>query len=89
MDLARRNFREPDPRSIPLQIRCLDEYRDLEIRRCTLCDSTQYRAKHLFGHVGDGNLHVNILKPDSMDKDTFLDTVTATIRSSSGDQRFL
>ena len=31
-------------------------------------------AVYLFGHIGDGNLHVNILKPDSMDKDTFLET---------------
>jgi FAD/FMN-containing dehydrogenase len=26
----------------------------------------------LFGHIGDGNLHVNILKPDAMDKAAFL-----------------
>jgi FAD/FMN-containing dehydrogenase len=26
----------------------------------------------LFGHIGDGNLHVNILKPDLMDPATFL-----------------
>ncbi len=26
----------------------------------------------LFGHVGDGNLHVNVMKPDAMDKATFL-----------------
>ena len=25
----------------------------------------------LFGHIGDGNLHVNIMKPDAMDKGTF------------------
>jgi FAD/FMN-containing dehydrogenase len=24
-----------------------------------------------FGHIGDGNLHLNILKPDTMDKDEF------------------
>ncbi|SFA89820.1 FAD-binding oxidoreductase [Azotobacter beijerinckii] len=24
-----------------------------------------------FGHIGDGNLHLNILKPDAMDKDAF------------------
>lgn len=26
----------------------------------------------LFGHIGDGNLHVNIMKPDNMDKAAFL-----------------
>ncbi len=25
----------------------------------------------LFGHIGDGNLHVNVMKPDGMDKDEF------------------
>lgn len=25
-----------------------------------------------FGHIGDGNLHINILKPDSMDTDIFI-----------------
>ena len=24
-----------------------------------------------FGHIGDGNVHLNILKPDDLDKDTF------------------
>jgi FAD/FMN-containing dehydrogenase len=24
-----------------------------------------------YGHIGDGNLHLNILKPEDMDKDTF------------------
>ncbi len=26
----------------------------------------------LFGHIGDGNLHVNVMKPDALDKETFL-----------------
>ena len=26
----------------------------------------------LFGHIGDGNLHVNVMKPDAMAKDDFL-----------------
>jgi FAD/FMN-containing dehydrogenase len=26
----------------------------------------------LFGHIGDGNLHVNVMKPDDMDKQEFL-----------------
>lgn len=39
---------------------------------------TVFRTKYpdfeicLFGHVGDGNLHVNVMKPDSMSKDEFL-----------------
>lgn len=27
-----------------------------------------------FGHIGDGNLHLNILKPNSMDKEQFIQT---------------
>ena len=26
----------------------------------------------LFGHIGDGNLHINVMKPDALDKPTFL-----------------
>jgi FAD/FMN-containing dehydrogenase len=26
----------------------------------------------LFGHIGDGNLHVNLMKPDAMEKPEFL-----------------
>jgi len=33
----------------------------------------------LFGHIGDGNLHVNVMKPDAMDKAEFLR------RTSEGD----
>ncbi|MFK7992164.1 MAG: FAD-binding oxidoreductase [Sandaracinaceae bacterium] len=29
----------------------------------------------LFGHIGDGNLHVNVMKPDAMDHAAFLDQV--------------
>lgn len=29
----------------------------------------------LFGHVGDGNVHVNVAKPDSWDKKTFLSRI--------------
>jgi FAD/FMN-containing dehydrogenase len=28
----------------------------------------------LFGHIGDGNLHVNVMKPDALDKDAFFAT---------------
>ena len=37
------------------------------------------RASCLFGHIGDGNLHVNVMKPDAMDKSEFLR------RTSEGD----
>lgn len=46
---------------------------------------------YLFGHVGDGNLHVNIMKPEAMDKADFLERVYETdtvlfemIRSHAG-----
>ena len=28
-----------------------------------------------FGHIGDGNLHLNILKPENLTKDEFLRSV--------------
>ena len=31
----------------------------------------------LFGHIGDGNLHVNIMKPDAMEKGAFLEKTHA------------
>ena len=31
----------------------------------------------LFGHIGDGNLHVNIMKPDTMEKSAFLEKTHA------------
>jgi FAD/FMN-containing dehydrogenase len=34
----------------------------------------------LFGHVGDGNLHVNVMKPDDLDKATFLDEMSKADR---------
>jgi FAD/FMN-containing dehydrogenase len=35
--------------------------------------STQYPSlkPYIFGHVGDGNLHINLLKPESMPRDEF------------------
>lgn len=29
----------------------------------------------IFGHIGDGNLHVNVMKPEHLDKETFLSSV--------------
>lgn len=31
----------------------------------------------IFGHIGDGNLHVNIMKPEAMEKETFLQHTSA------------
>jgi FAD/FMN-containing dehydrogenase len=34
----------------------------------------------LFGHIGDGNLHVNVMKPDGLDKPAFLALTRAADR---------
>ncbi|MEM9694627.1 MAG: FAD-binding oxidoreductase [Myxococcota bacterium] len=34
----------------------------------------------LFGHIGDGNLHVNVMKPDNMPADAFLERTHAADR---------
>jgi FAD/FMN-containing dehydrogenase len=34
----------------------------------------------LFGHIGDGNLHVNVMKPDALDKTAFLARTAAADR---------
>ena len=34
----------------------------------------------LFGHIGDGNLHVNVMKPDGLDKSAFLGLTRAADR---------
>lgn len=34
----------------------------------------------LFGHIGDGNLHVNVMKPPDMDRSAFVETCHATDR---------
>jgi FAD/FMN-containing dehydrogenase len=39
---------------------------------------------YLFGHIGDGNLHVNTLKPAAMDKDAFLAVCAETDRDLYG-----
>src|SRR5690606_29901382 len=33
-----------------------------------------------FGHVGDGNLHVNILKPDNMESSAFVERCRAVVK---------
>jgi FAD/FMN-containing dehydrogenase len=35
----------------------------------------------LFGHIGDGNLHVNVMKPDAMDRADFVKAAKAADRS--------
>ncbi|MCB9591335.1 MAG: FAD-binding oxidoreductase [Sandaracinaceae bacterium] len=35
----------------------------------------------LFGHIGDGNLHINVMKPDDMGKEAFLERVHEADRS--------
>jgi FAD/FMN-containing dehydrogenase len=44
--------------------------------------STRYQDLEIyfFGHIGDGNLHVNTLKPAAMDKEAFLKTCAETDR---------
>ena len=45
----------------------------------------------LFGHIGDGNLHVNVMKPDALSKEDFLkkthevdETLMALVRAHGG-----
>ena len=38
----------------------------------------------LFGHIGDGNLHVNIMKPDGISKDEFLEKTHEVDRDMFG-----
>lgn len=44
-----------------------------------------------FGHIGDGNLHINVLRPDSLDEDAFIaqcervtELLAATLKSHGG-----
>ncbi|MEL6187551.1 MAG: FAD-binding oxidoreductase, partial [Myxococcota bacterium] len=48
---------------------------DLE---ATLAERYPDFGVYLFGHVGDGNLHVNIMKPDGMAQESFLARVHET-----------
>ena len=42
---------------------------NVEISKKELDDLNIFAS--ILGHIGDGNLHLNILKPDAMDKDEF------------------
>jgi FAD/FMN-containing dehydrogenase len=60
----------PHKNDIALPVAALEAF-------CAELDSV-FRAKvpdweiALFGHIGDGNLHVNVMKPDALDKAEFL-----------------
>lgn len=43
----------------------------LELEALTL-DSYEGAELYLYGHIGDGNIHINILKPEDMTKEDFL-----------------
>ncbi len=49
--------------ALPAFCRALDALLDARYPDWELC---------LFGHIGDGNLHVNVMKPDAMEKSDFL-----------------
>ena len=57
---------------VSMNIRDLGKFEDALSTRLNAL-SPELRV-YLFGHIGDGNLHVNILKPEPMDKETFLET---------------
>jgi FAD/FMN-containing dehydrogenase len=60
----------PHKNDIALPVAALESF-------CEKLDAS-FRAKYpdweicLFGHIGDGNLHVNVMKPESLDKASFL-----------------
>jgi FAD/FMN-containing dehydrogenase len=60
----------PHKNDVALPVAALDAF-------CAELDSV-FTAKYpdweiaLFGHIGDGNLHVNVMKPDALDKAEFL-----------------
>ncbi|MFO0676003.1 MAG: FAD-binding oxidoreductase [Polyangiaceae bacterium] len=60
----------PHKNDVALPIRNLEAF-------CAELDDV-FRARYpdweiaLFGHIGDGNLHVNVMKPDAMEKTEFL-----------------
>jgi FAD/FMN-containing dehydrogenase len=65
----------PHKNDISLPIACLEAF-------CTELESlfaARYPGFEIcnFGHIGDGNLHVNVMKPDAMPKDEFLQQTKA------------
>lgn len=60
----------PHKNDIALPIAALEDFcRDLE---ATIGQKYPGWEVCLFGHIGDGNLHVNVMKPDDLDKAAFL-----------------
>ncbi|MBL9020728.1 MAG: FAD-binding oxidoreductase [Myxococcales bacterium] len=60
----------PHKNDIALPIAALEDFcRDLEQ---TIGEKYPRWEVCLFGHIGDGNLHVNVMKPDDLDKASFL-----------------
>lgn len=60
----------PHKNDISLPIAALEKFCDALEK--TLAERYPGFEVCLFGHIGDGNLHVNIMKPDEMPKDEFL-----------------
>lgn len=57
----------------------------------TLCQAYPNWEVVWFGHIGDGNLHINILRPEGMSKETFVqecrkvdELVFSTVRNNQG-----
>jgi FAD/FMN-containing dehydrogenase len=60
----------PHKNDIALPIASLEDFcRDLEL---TIGQKYPGWEVCLFGHIGDGNLHVNVMKPDDLEKAAFL-----------------
>jgi FAD/FMN-containing dehydrogenase len=69
----------PHKNDIALPIAALEDFcRDLET---TIGERYPTYEVCLFGHIGDGNLHVNIMKPDDLDKAAFLAKTSEVDRS--------
>jgi len=55
---------------VAVPVSCMADFE--EELRSTTADVCQGCAVLTFGHVGDGNLHVNVLKPEAMEREAFL-----------------